>query len=322
MNRKLYIFNRETRQFEEHRPSALRRAALLLKYLLGSVAAAVLLYCIAALFYSDRGEKALIAENEYLQSNYRSLLQRSQMVDDVLEGLSLRDGRIYNSIFETDPPQVDALYSEDDPDILEKLYGGSESQMIAESAGMLQDLEETADAVDRQIRAIEDRLCDDNFNKNNFPSVIPLSNFTIAQTGATVGEKVNPFYKTLRRHTGIDLMAPYGTPVTATAAGVVVEVLKQNKGLGNMVVIDHGGALRTVYAHLSDVDVGIGRRVERGSVIGKVGSSGASFTACLHYEVQKGGRAVDPVNYFFAAVSPSVYAEMLLVAGTTGQSLD
>ncbi len=322
MRRKRYIFNRQTQEFEEHKPSVMHRSAALLKYLLGSIAAAVLLYCVAAIFYSDRGEKALLAENEYLQSNYSSLLQRSQMVDDVLEGLRLRDGRIYNSIFETDPPQVDALYSEEAPDALEKLYGGSESQMLSESAEVLQRLEETAAAVDRQIRAIEDRLSDENFNKNNFPSVIPLSNFTIAQTGATVGEKVNPFYKTLRRHTGIDLMAPYGTPVLATAGGVVVEVIKQNKGLGNMVVIDHGGALRTVYAHLSDVDVAIGRRVGRGDVIGKVGSSGASFTACLHYEVQKGGRAVDPVNYFLAAVSPSAYAEMLLVAGTTGQSLD
>ncbi len=322
MRRKRYIFNRLTQSFEEHRPSVLRRAAFLLKYLLGGAAAAVLLYCVVALFYSDGSEKALISENEYLQENYLSLLQRSQMVDDVLEGLRLRDGRIYNSIFETDPPQVDALYSDDGPDALEKLYGGSESQMISESASALQSLQETAAAVDRRIRAIEDRLADENFNKDNFPSVIPLSNFTIAQTGATVGEKVNPFYKTLRRHTGIDLMSPYGTPVTATAGGVVVEVIRQNKGLGNMVVIDHGGSLRTVYAHLSDVDVAIGRRVKRGSVIGKVGSSGASFTACLHYEVQKGGRAVDPVNYFFAVTSPSVYAEMLLVAGTTGQSLD
>ena len=110
--------------------------------------------------------------------------------------------------------------------------------------------------------------------------------------------------------------------VVAPADGKVVDVLRQSKGLGNLVVIDHGDGLRTVYAHLSDIYVAINQKVSRGKVIGKVGSSGASFTASLHYEVRKEGRAMDPVNYFFASLSPSAYGEMLLVANTTGQSLD
>ena len=117
-------------------------------------------------------------------------------------------------------------------------------------------------------------------------------------------------------------MAPYGTDVTATAGGVVVEVLKQNKGLGNMVIIDHGDGFQTTYAHLSDIYVAINQKVKRGKVIGRVGNSGTSFSTSLHYEVRKSGRAVDPVNYFFANLSPSAYSDMLLLANTTGQSLD
>jgi len=322
MRRKLYVLNKETNTFEEHKPSLWKRVKTAAGYLLGGLVAAVAVYSLFALVFSNRKERALIEENEFLQEHYASLLQRSQMVDDVIEGLEMRDSKIYNNIFNAEPPSMDALYGEESEDDLAQFYAGSEEHLINESNRVLDDISLMAAQTDRQIRAIQDKLSDENFSKNNFPSVIPLSNFTIAQTGATVGKRVNPFYKTLRQHNGIDLMAPYGTAVTATADGKVVEVLKQSKGLGNMVIIDHGGSLRTVYAHLSDIYVAINQKVTRGKVIGKVGSSGASFTACLHYEVQKGGRAVDPVNYFFASVSPAVYSEMLLVAGTTGQSLD
>ena len=89
-----------------------------------------------------------------------------------------------------------------------------------------------------------------------------------------------------------------------------------------MVIIDHGNGLRTVYAHLSEIYVAINQKVARGKVIGRVGNSGAAMTTALHYEVRKNGRAVDPVNYFFGSLSPALYSEMLLVANTTGQSLD
>ena len=322
MRRKLFVFNPKTKSFDEHKPSPGKVLVSVLRYLAGGVAAAVVFYTLFALVYSNRREKALQEENAYLREHYATLLERSDMVDDVIEGLQARDGKIYKGIFDANPPDFDALFTDDSPEMLEKYYSAGEASLIEESKQRLERLDVSAAQVDRLISAIGDRMADEKFSQKNFPSVIPLRNFTLAATGATVGKKMNPFYKSMGQHNGIDLMAPYGTEVIATADGQVVEVLRQGKGLGNLVVIDHGAGLRTVYAHLSDIYVAINQKVSRGRVIGKVGSSGASFTASLHYEVRKEGRAMDPVNYFFASLSPSTYGEMLLVANTTGQSLD
>ena len=293
-----------------------------LKYIGLSLLAALICYVAYSLVFTSGRERALMAENGYLSEHYDNLLERSDLVDDVLEGLELRDRQIYNNIFDIDPPTAEMLYGSDPQQRLEQFYAESEQQLIDESGAVLEGLCSTAAQVDRQIRAINEQLESENFNKNNFPSVIPLRNFTIAQTGATVGRKINPFFKSMAVHTGIDLMAAYGTEVIATGAGTVVEVLRQGGGMGNMVIIDHGNGLRSVYAHLSEIYVAINQKVARGKVVGKVGASGAAFTTTLHYEVRKSGRAVDPVNYFFGSLSPATYSEMLLIAGTAGQSLD
>ena len=322
MSRKLYEYNPDTKSFDAYKPSLGKTLATGLRFLLGGLVAAAILYALFALVFSNRKERALLDENEYLQEHYANLLERSDLVDDVIDGLEARDGKIYRDIFNAEPLTSEALFAADTVDMLEKYYSAGEASLIEDSKNELARLEGSAAQVERLIRAISDQMAGENFHQNNFPSIIPLRNFTIAQTGATVGKKINPFYKSMGQHTGIDLMAPYGTEVIATADGKVVDVLRQNKGLGNLVVIDHGDGLRSVYAHLSDIYVAINQKVTRGKVIGKVGSSGASFTASLHYEVRKGGRAMDPVNYFFASLSPATYGEMLLVANTTGQSLD
>ena len=291
-------------------------------YLSWTLLVAAVIYGLFSLLYTSDKERAIAEENAYLKEHYDNLLERSNLVDDVLDGLEARDSKIYNSIFDIDPPSADALYGTDPEEQLESFYADSEQQLIDDSQAVLDELCLTAAQVDRQIRAITEQMESENFSKNNFPSVVPLRNFTIAQTGATVGRKINPFFKSMSMHGGIDLMAPYGTEVLATADGKVVEVLRQGRGLGNMVIIDHGNGLKTVYAHLSDIYVAINQKVTRGKVIGKVGNSGASFASALHYEVRKQGRAVDPVNYFFGSLSPALSSEMLLIANTTGQSLD
>lgn len=293
-----------------------------MRYLLWGLLVALVLYGVYELVYTGNQDRALRQENEYLQEHYDNLLERSYLVDDVIKGLQARDNQIYHNIFNVDPPSEEGLFATGDEEELEKYFAAGEEQLIESSHEALEDLAHTASQVERQIKAINDCLGDKNFNKENFPSVIPLENLTIARTGATTGKKINPFFKTFASHSGIDLMAPYGTDVIATGGGVVVEVLKQNKGLGNMVIIDHGEGFQTTYAHLSDIYVAINQRVKRGKVIGRVGNSGTSFSTSLHYEVRKSGRAVDPVNYFFANLSPLAYSDMLLLANTTGQSLD
>jgi len=99
-------------------------------------------------------------------------------------------------------------------------------------------------------------------------------------------------------HGGIDLAAPTRTPVGATAAGRVVKVRKWRNSYGKHVVIKHAGG-QTLSAHLSSVRVRQGQKVHRGQKIGAVGSTGNSTGPHLHFELKKGGRAVNPAPWLW-----------------------
>lgn len=95
-------------------------------------------------------------------------------------------------------------------------------------------------------------------------------------------------------HRGVDLGVPTGTPVRAMAAGRV-RFAGTMSGLGNVVWLDHGGTILTVYAHLSELGVRAGERVDHGAVVGLSGASGDVTAPHLHFEIWRWGRAVDPV---------------------------
>ncbi|MBQ3402368.1 MAG: peptidoglycan DD-metalloendopeptidase family protein [Synergistaceae bacterium] len=110
------------------------------------------------------------------------------------------------------------------------------------------------------------------------------------------GSRIHPTFKTKIFNSGIDIKAAAGTPVKAAGPG---EVLYQGwlRGFGQVVIIDHGGDLSTVYAHLSGASVREGAAVKAGTVIGRVGNTGTDAEYGLHFEVRKGGSAVNPMNY-------------------------
>jgi len=103
-----------------------------------------------------------------------------------------------------------------------------------------------------------------------------------------------------RMHEGTDFAASYGTPIYATADGVVIHAGWQS-GYGKLVKIQHEFGIETRYAHQSEIRVKVGQRVSRGEQIGAMGSTGRSTGTHLHYEVRVGGQAVNPMTYIKAA---------------------
>ena len=288
-----------------------------LVYTAGSLSLAVLYYVIFALIFSTDTERRLRRENRMYEVEYPELERKGALIADVIEGLKVKDDMIYTDIFHTSAPGMEPHAS---IDLLAGLDSITDKGMVQYSEKKIAFLESCSNIVEANFRQVMAAISDSAFVMP--PMTSPLEDFSFAQTGASVGSKMNPFYKVEMRHDGLDLIAPSGEPVLAAADGVVKEVVRSRKGLGNMVVIDHENGYYTRYAHLSDIDAVRGRKVRRGARIGRVGVSGNSFAPHLHYEVLKDTVVLDPVNHMFASVTPEEYLNMMILSVSTGQSMD
>jgi murein DD-endopeptidase MepM/ murein hydrolase activator NlpD len=110
------------------------------------------------------------------------------------------------------------------------------------------------------------------------------------------GQRSDPFSGEGAMHTGVDISAPFGTPVKATGDGIVIHA-NWSGGYGRCIVIDHGNGYQTWYAHLSRMDVMEGDEIRQGEVVGAVGVTGRSTGAHLHYEVRIASTPVNPYRF-------------------------
>jgi len=127
----------------------------------------------------------------------------------------------------------------------------------------------------------------------SIPSRTPLDGLTMT---SNFGMRVHPVLGGLRAHKGIDLSAPVGTPIHATADGVVGKAAWFG-GYGLYVQLEHGNDLETRYGHMSRLNVAEGQHIHKGDIVGYVGTTGRSTGPHLHYEVRVSGVAVNPVPY-------------------------
>jgi len=156
-------------------------------------------------------------------------------------------------------------------------------------------LEHTSEQA-RLIRARMDPIID---RWNRTPSILPTAGYL----SSGFGFRISPFSRNNDKdkgpvgfHSGLDITNSLGTPIQATADGVVVEAGWMDR-YGHCVVLRHSGELETLYAHMSRLDVKQGQRVERGQILGAMGQSGQATGVHLHYEVRVHGRPVDPKPY-------------------------
>ena len=138
----------------------------------------------------------------------------------------------------------------------------------------------------------------------SIPSRNPLEN---ARLSSAFGSRIHPVLGGRRNHKGIDLAAPTGTPVYATADGVVSRA-DWFSSYGRYISIEHGADLQTRFAHLSRIVVSAGETVKKGDLIGYVGSTGRSSGPHLHYEVRVDGVAVDPIPYMVESATHREFA--------------
>lgn len=313
-----YKFNRDQLSFIEDKPGLLGKFKVFFRYLIVSVLLAILYYIVFALLFNTSEEERLQRENEMLQSEYFRSLEKLDVLDNVITELKIKDREIYMSIFKSTPPE---MLSEYNPRLYVQLDTTSDRGLVQLTSSRIMYTEYMAAS---QVKRIEDiySALDTLSWLSAVPAIMPVKGLSPSQTGAGIGQKVHPFYKTMNEHTGVDLLASVGAEVVATADGVVTGVVRSDRGRGNQVTIAHNHFYETYYAHLGDILVRNGQRVSRGTVIARVGNSGLSFAPHLHYEVRMNGKVMDPINYFFADLKPGTYREMMITALNSGQSMD
>lgn len=145
----------------------------------------------------------------------------------------------------------------------------------------------------------------------SIPSRMPLNGAALT---SGYGMRVHPVIGGRRQHKGIDLAAPTGTPVYATADGVISRA-DWFSSYGLFISIEHGGNIQTRYGHLSRLNVAAGQQIKKGDLIGYVGSTGRSTGPHLHYEVRIAGSAVNPVPYMQGTGIAQASASQTAVGG-------
>jgi murein DD-endopeptidase MepM/ murein hydrolase activator NlpD len=154
------------------------------------------------------------------------------------------------------------------------------------------------------------------------PAIQPVTNEDLTRMASGFGYRTDPFTKARKKHWGMDFTAPRGTPIYASGDGQVTRADNNASGYGNHIRIDHGFGYESLYAHLYKYKVRRGQRVQRGDLIGFVGSTGRSEAPHLHYEVFKDGERINPINFYYGNLSPDEFALLLEASKKENQSLD
>ena len=316
MRKKMMEFDPKSFSFGKVRVKIGRVLLVSVAYLLATLALAVLVYCVFAIFWRTDVERELGREIRMYERLYPSFAPKEELLRDGIASLQHKDNDIYEQVFHSNAPEPDPMAGLD-------FMFGSASVPDAKIAAYTRDKADSLLAVSADVDAAFMKIFRLLSSSETAvpPMRLPLDGITYSQVGASTGRKMDPFYKAFVFHEGLDLIVARGTPVKSAAGGTVQKV-QTSKKLGKTVEILHDGGYTTVYAHLESVSVRAGQKVDTGQRIGTVGMSGKAFAPHLHYEVRRDGEFLNPVNCIFASVTPAEYTNMLYMSVNTKQSMD
>ena len=318
-----YKFNSQTLTYEKLMLSTREKLIRVLTYFLVTITFTASFYFI--LDYKIESPKAsrLLSEQADFVFQLKMMNSDIQYMDNRMEDMRYNDDHIYRTYFEVSPLSAS---------LREAGFGGSSNYELYKNskyADLLTDIDKNLDKVSKKL-VVQSTSYDDVLSMaktkekrlNARPAIQPVSIKRLRRFGSAFGMRMHPILKVWKMHEGIDLTAPRGTPIFATADGVVLQASPTTGGYGNKILIDHGFGYRTLYGHCFEINVERGQKVKRGDIIGTVGSTGLSTTPHLHYEVHIHGKKVNPINYYANDLSADEYDRMIDLLSKADPSFD
>ncbi|WP_428223876.1 M23 family metallopeptidase [Flavobacterium sp.] len=320
-----YYYDTESLAYRKIKPKKGRNLGYGVLFVLASILFGFLFFFLISDlgYFSTPKDKMQARELENLKLNYTILNKKIDQLNEVLANIEERDNNIYKVYFNT----ASAGETEEEKKIVSKtrfknLLAMNNEQLISSTDGRVLEL---AKGLAEQSKSL-DKILSLAKSKDKFlssiPAIQPVKNEQLKRMASGFGYRSDPFTKARKMHKGMDFTAPTGTPVYATGDGVVRRADAGASGFGNHIVVSHGFGYETLYAHLSRYNCRPGKRVKRGDIIGFVGSTGRSQAPHLHYEVHKGGKEINPINFYYGNISAVEYTAIAKMATQENQSFD
>ena len=318
-----YYYNTNTLRYEKQ-VMPLRGILLrILGFLSASIVTAFIIVTIAFKFIDSPKEKLLRLQLEKLQEQNKIYSDQVSDITDRLKQLEKRDNEVYRSIFEAEPiPDSARAKKLETKKQLEMVASMDQNELSKALVNSLNAIYNRLVSQEKSYKEIEVMIRDKEKLLASTPAIQPISNKDLNRLSSGFSYRIDPIYKTVKFHAGLDFAAPQGTPIYATAQGVIRVAGNTSNGYGNHVVIDHGYEYSTLYGHMYKVNVRVGQVVRRGEVIGYVGSTGKSTGPHVHYEVMKSKKHLDPIYFFYNDLTPEQYQQILKIASSKNQSFD
>jgi murein DD-endopeptidase MepM/ murein hydrolase activator NlpD len=323
MKKVKYYYNTHTLRYEKLITPLRVKLLRVFAFLATAFVTAAIITYFAFRFIGSPYEKQLRAENDELEYALQKLNDQVKAISQQMATLEKRDNDVYRSIFEAQPipDSIRALEAEKAREIA-KVEGLSEGRLIFSIDTTIRKLKARIEAQKKSYKELTNLVENKELLLAATPAIQPVSNQDLNRIASGYGYRIDPVYKTIKLHAGLDFAAPQGTPIYATADGTVKVSGFSDGGYGNHVVINHGYGYETLYGHMVRIKVRNGTKVKRGEVVGYVGNTGKSTGPHCHYEVRKNGQKLDPVYFFYNDLSPQQFDQLLKQASASNQSLD
>ncbi|MFN7793744.1 MAG: M23 family metallopeptidase [Cyclobacteriaceae bacterium] len=324
MARIKYYYDTETCKYERIKTTSgdiFLNALGLLSLTLAMAVGLVVLY---SNYFESPRELLLSNEVKEMEYLYQNLNKEVSKLDNELAHLEHRDDNIYRAVLGAEP--IDKSVREAGVGGVDRYEDIKKKDLVHED--FLIKLHERVDKLKRKVY-IESKSQDDVIalaeNKEKLfaaiPAIQPVANKELIALASGFGMRIHPVYKVRKMHTGVDFAAAIGTPIYATADGIIDKLEVSFSGYGQQLEIDHGFGYRTRFAHMHGFAVRFGQKVKRGDLIGYVGETGLSTAPHLHYEVFVNGIHVNPIHYFFNDLNAKEYEKVIELASIENQSL-